>query len=163
MSLSIGKRRGLAQCATPQGALAILALDHRDSMRRAMLPGDPDSVPYGRMVVFKQQVVRALAPYSSAVLLDPEIGAAPNVAGDTLPGSVGLLVALEATGYIDGSSARRNRVLPGWRVGRIRRMGRSPEGNDHRWRSDKGKRCHLLGPDWSEWRLLHPHGHQEAG
>ena len=36
LELSIGKLRGLQQCATAQGALAVLALDHRQGLRKAM-------------------------------------------------------------------------------------------------------------------------------
>jgi tagatose 1,6-diphosphate aldolase len=123
--LSIGKRRGLAQCSTPRGTFAVLALDHRGNLRHALNPQNPDAVSYSEMVSFKQQVVAALGPASSAVLLDPEMGAAPMVATDALPGSTGLLVALEATGYTGDPNARLSRVLPGWSVGKIQRMGAS--------------------------------------
>lgn len=123
--LSIGKRRGLAQCSTPRGTIAVLALDHRGNLRQALNPQNPQAVSYDEMVTFKQQVVAALAPVSSAVLLDPEMGAAPMVATDALPGRTGLLVAVEATGYTGDPNARLSRVLPGWSVGKIRRMGAS--------------------------------------
>jgi tagatose 1,6-diphosphate aldolase len=123
--LSIGKRRGLAQCSTPRGTIAVLALDHRGNLRQALNPQNPESVSYDEMVTFKQQVVAALAPASSAVLLDPEMGAAPMVGTDALPGRTGLLVAVEATGYTGDPNARLSRVLPGWSVGKIRRMGAS--------------------------------------
>jgi tagatose 1,6-diphosphate aldolase len=125
MTLSIGKRRGLAQCATQRGTFAILALDHRGNLRQALNPADPKSVPFESMVEFKRQVVSALGPHSSAVLLDPEIGSAPVVAGDDLPGRSGLIVAVEETGYTGNPTGRVSRVQPGWSVGKIRRMGAS--------------------------------------
>ena len=91
-NLTIGKLRSLQQCATERGALAILAVDHRGNLRQAMRPDDPGSVPARDMSSFKQQVVTALAPSASAVLLDPQVGAAQCVASAALPGQVGLVV-----------------------------------------------------------------------
>lgn len=75
-TLSIGKLRGLQHCATTHGALAVFALDHRGSLRRALHPEAPDVTTPAEMITFKQDIVAALAPATSAVLLDPEIGAA---------------------------------------------------------------------------------------
>ena len=124
-TLSIGKLRGLQQCSTARGALAVLALDHRNNLRQALRPAAPDSVTPEEMVAFKRQVVGALAPAASAVLLDPEVGAAQCVACGALPGSTGLIIAVEATGYIGDPGARRSRILPGWGVEKVRRMGAS--------------------------------------
>jgi tagatose-1,6-bisphosphate aldolase len=102
-----------------------LALDHRGNLRNALNPKDPKSIPFNELVEFKRQVVSSLAPQASAVLLDPEIGAAQVIAGEELPGNVGLLVSVEETGYTGGPAARLSRVQPGWSVGKIRRMGAS--------------------------------------
>jgi tagatose 1,6-diphosphate aldolase len=123
--MEIGKYRGLSLCETPNHIFSILALDHRGNLKRAMNPSDPDSVPYWKLVEFKNQVVSALSPYSSAVLLDPEIGAAPAIASQVLPGNVGLLVSIEETGYSGTPSSRLSQILPDWSVGKIRRMGAS--------------------------------------
>jgi hypothetical protein len=37
-SLTIGKLHGLAKCATSMGAIAVLALGHRNNLRRALNP-----------------------------------------------------------------------------------------------------------------------------
>jgi len=103
----------------------IMALDHRNNLRRALNPTNPDSIGYGEMVAFKNEVVRALAPVSSAVLLDPEFGAAQAVAAGALPGRTGLMVAVESTGYTDEPTARRSEILTGWGVEKIARMGAS--------------------------------------
>ncbi|HXV99825.1 MAG TPA: tagatose 1,6-diphosphate aldolase [Anaerolineae bacterium] len=122
-TLSIGKLRSLQQCATPRGALAILALDHRNNLRHALRPDAPDTVRAAELTSFKQDVVGALAPAASAVLLDPEVGAAQCIAAGALPGSTGLAVAVEATGYTGDPGARVSRVSPGWSVAKTRRMG----------------------------------------
>ena len=110
--LTIGKLRGLQQCATLRGALAILALDHRGNLRRAMSPEDPDSVDPRVMSAFKRQVIAALSPGASAVLLDPQVGAAQCITSGVLPGHVGLLVSVEASGYTGDPVARVSQILP---------------------------------------------------
>ncbi len=125
MELTIGKLRRMQHCATFDGFFVIMALDHRNNLRRALNPANPDSIGYADMVAFKSDVVRALAPASSAVLLDPEFGAAQSIAAGTLPGQTGLIVAVEATGYTDEPTARRSEVLSGWSIEKIARMGGS--------------------------------------
>ncbi len=125
MALGIGKRRGLAQCSTLQGTFAILALDQRGNLRKALNPASPTSVTYAEMVAFKGEVVSVLAPFTSAVLLDPEYGAAQAIAHNALRGKVGLIVAVEETGYSGEPEARQSQVLPGWSVEKAQRMGAS--------------------------------------
>ncbi len=125
MSYSPGTRRGLEACASDRGIFSVLALDHRQNLRRELSPDDPASVGYDQMVEFKRAVVRALSPHASGTLLDPEIGAAQCVADGSLPGSTGLIVAVEATGYVGPTTARISRVLEGWSVEQAKRMGAS--------------------------------------
>jgi len=121
----LGQRRGLAQCATPSGRFVVLALDHRQNLRRELRPDDPDAVGYAEMASFKVAVVEALAPVASGVLVDPEVGVGPAIAEGALPGGTGLIVAIEATGYEGPSTARTSRVLAGWSVAAARRIGAS--------------------------------------
>jgi len=124
-TLSIGKIRGLQQCSTPEGAIAVLALDHRGNLRQMLNPSVPTSVSGEQLTDFKQQVVSALAPQATAVLLDAEFGAAQCVASGTLPGRTGLVVSVEATGYTGDPTARQSRLMPGWSVAKAKRMGAS--------------------------------------
>ena len=121
--LTFGKLRGLDKCATSMGAIAVLALDHRNNLRRALNPDHPELVASDSLSSFKIEVTKILAPHASAVLLDPEVGAFQAIASGALPGSVGLVVALEATGYIGDPSARGSRILDNWSVEKARRMG----------------------------------------
>lgn len=123
--LSIGKLRGLQQCATARGAIAVLAIDHRNNLRNALNPANPASVADADMIAFKRQVVAAVAPAATAVLLDPEVGAAQCIASGALPGQVGLILAVEATGYTGDTTARSSRILPGWSLGKSRQVGAS--------------------------------------
>lgn len=123
MSLRIGTLRGLDACASATGTFSVLALDHRNNLRDLLGPSDPKSVTYPEMVEAKQAIVRALAPAASGILLDPEIGAAPAIFEGALPPGAGLIVAVEATGYEGPPTERRSRLLPGWGVGQVKRMG----------------------------------------
>ena len=72
----------------------------------------------------KRAIVRAIAGTASGVLLDPEFGAAQAIADGSLPGDAGLLVAVESTGLSRAPPRRGySRVLPGWSVAQIKRMG----------------------------------------
>jgi tagatose 1,6-diphosphate aldolase len=125
MAFLPGTRRGLDACASARGTFAVLALDHRQNLRRELHPEAPDATTYDEMVAFKRAVVRALAPFATGTLLDPEIGAAQAIADGSLPGRAGLIVAVEATGYEGPPTARVSRILPGWSVEQAKRMGAS--------------------------------------
>jgi tagatose-1,6-bisphosphate aldolase len=122
---TVGKIRGLQQCATPAGKFAILALDHRNNLRNLLRMQNQNLDTQDMMTAFKHDVVTALADVSSAFLLDPLYGAAQNIVSQTLPGNLGLLVALEETGYLGDPSARQSQILPDWSVAKVRRMGGS--------------------------------------
>ena len=125
MQLTIGKLRGLQQCASHRGTFTCLALDHRQNLRRALNPQNPASVPDRALTDFKLEVTAALAGKTTAVLLDPEYSAAQAVAAGVIPGNVGLVVAVEATGYSGDPNARQSRILPGWSVKKAKLMGAS--------------------------------------
>jgi len=125
MSVSIGKLRGLQQLANAKGMMTMCAIDHRGALRRALNEENPDAVSYQDMVNFKLDLCRAVAPSASAILLDPEYGAAQAIAAGALPASKGLLVSLERSGYSGSSDARMTEVLSGWSVKKAKRMGAS--------------------------------------
>lgn len=120
---SVGKFRNLQQCSTASKAISVLALDHRGNLRAALNPTDPKAVSSAELVAFKQQIVSLLSPAASAVLLDPQYGAAQCIASGALAGPVGLLCAVEATGYTGDPTARSSQVLPGFSVAKAARLG----------------------------------------
>jgi tagatose 1,6-diphosphate aldolase len=123
MAPRIGTLRGLGACASPRGTFTVLALDHRQNLRRILRPDDPDAVTYGEMVALKRAVVRALGDVADGVLLDPQVGVAGTIVDGSLPPRAGLIVALEKTGYEGPSTARASRLLPGWSVAQAKRLG----------------------------------------
>jgi tagatose 1,6-diphosphate aldolase len=125
MNISIGKLRGLQQLADSKGMMTMCAIDHRGALKRALNEKKPDAVSYQDMVNFKLDLCQAAAPFASAILLDPEYGAGQAIAAGLLPGSKGLLVSMEKTGYAGDSTARITELLPGWSVKKAKRMGAS--------------------------------------
>jgi tagatose 1,6-diphosphate aldolase len=119
MRLSIGKLRGLQRCTSEQGTFTCLALDHRQNLRKA----NPAFVDNANLSRFKLDVAATLADLSTAVLLDPEVSAAQAVAAGIIPKQVGLVVALESTGYSGDPNARHAQILPGWSEEKAKRMG----------------------------------------
>ncbi len=121
--LSIGKARGLQQCSSADGKIAVLALDHRNNLCRLLHPENAEATTAAEISQFKRQVIAALGEIPSAYLLDPLFGAVQSIASLTLPGACGLLVAVEQTGYVGDPAARKSNILPGWSVEQIKRMG----------------------------------------
>jgi tagatose-1,6-bisphosphate aldolase len=122
----LGKLRRLRQAAGPGGTFGVLAIDHRGPLRRrlAQEPAAAGLDLDAALSELKQDIVAALAPESSAVLLDPETGVGPCVEGGALPGDRGLLVALD-TGSTGDPAALRTGLVPGWSAERIARSGAS--------------------------------------
>jgi len=125
MNISIGKLRGLQQLADSRGMMTMCAIDHRGALKRALNGKNPAAVSYHDMVDFKLDLCQAVAPFASAILLDPEYGAGQAITAGLLPGSKGLLVSMEKTGYTGDSTARISELLPGWSVKKAKRMGAS--------------------------------------
>jgi len=125
MALLLATRRGLDATSSPRGTFAVLALDHRQNLRKELHPDEPSATTPDEMVEFKRTVVRSLSSIATGTLLDPEIGAAQCIADGSLSGRDGLIVALEATGYEGPAGARISRMLPGWDVAKAKRLGAS--------------------------------------
>jgi len=123
MSQRFGTIRGLDGCASERGTFTMLALDHRKGLRRILRPEDPDNVSFEEMVEFKRGVLAALASSSTGVLTDPDFGAAQAIVDGTLASGVGLVVALEQTGYMGPANARVSDIVPGWSVAQAKKMG----------------------------------------
>jgi tagatose 1,6-diphosphate aldolase len=119
--ISIGKLRGLQQISSKRGTLTCLALDHRQNLRKA----NPAFVDDAELSRFKLDVAKALAFRATAVLLDPEVSAAQAVAARVIPNNIGLVVAVESTGYTGDATARHAQIIPGWSVEKAKRMGAS--------------------------------------
>lgn len=96
------------------GVFRVLAIDHRDSLRRFLAPHDPQSVTRDDIVDLKRSLIRAVAPHATGVMLEPEYSI-PELVYDLPPG-VGFFAALEAQGYLDDPAGSVTSVMAGWSV-----------------------------------------------
>ena len=80
------------------GRFAVLAIDHRDSLRAVLTPDGPDSVGADAITDLKRELVGTLAEGATGVMLEPEYSI-PQLLDGTLPVGVGFTAALEAQGY----------------------------------------------------------------
>jgi len=120
--VSVGKTRALMQLATTSGVFAMVALDHGDALASLLVTERSAPAP-AVMTETKLMLCRALAPASSAVLLDPIYGAAQAIVARALPGQCGLIVTLEDSGYEGRPWQREGRLIDGWSVRKTRLMG----------------------------------------
>ncbi len=119
MSLTPGKQRGLDTLATPEGVFAILAMDHRDSLR-AVLPGEVTDL---ELIGFKLDLLRGVGSIPSGVMLEPEFSLPHAVEEAALSGDVGFMAALEAQGYLDDPWSAPIRLMPGFTALDAKKLG----------------------------------------
>jgi sulfofructosephosphate aldolase len=97
--------RALQQLTTEEGRLAIVANDQRRSLvtlrERAGLPAGAEDLR-----ALKADIVAALAPAASGVLLDPEFALPALVDDAVVPRDTGVLVAIERSGPRDENGLR---------------------------------------------------------
>ncbi|MHB8626101.1 MAG: tagatose 1,6-diphosphate aldolase [Aggregatilineales bacterium] len=117
-TLTPGRWRGLQLTGNSERIFTILAFDQRESYEK-MLPKDTS---YEDAVHIKTEIVGALSPHVSGVLLDHKYGLE---AAQHLTAHVGLLMALEKSGYSGDSTYRRIEFIDEWTVGKIKRTGAS--------------------------------------
>jgi tagatose-1,6-bisphosphate aldolase len=97
--------------AGSDGRLAVLAMDQRATLRRMLdAAGQPSAD--ADLAAFKVDIVRALAPLSSGVLLDADYGVGPVRAAGAMPAGVGLLVAAEPIVKDQWNGEPRARIDP---------------------------------------------------
>lgn len=122
--ISAGKLRGLARLADADGKFRMMAIDQRGSLRRMLGRTLDREVTPKDLAGLKKLIIKELSPYSSATLTDPVYGY-PAAIKD-FPPEVGLLLAVEETGYeLAGPKAleRKSHLIEGWGVGKVKRAG----------------------------------------
>lgn len=123
VALSVGKRRALQSVSTAGEVFAILAIDHISALAAVARPTDPSSLTNNELAELKAKLVQLLAADTSGVLLDPVLALEPIIRSGVLPGSIGMLVALEDGDYASLEGAPR--LFEGWDVGRAAANGAS--------------------------------------
>jgi tagatose 1,6-diphosphate aldolase len=113
-----GKARGLQRITTSDGFLLACAVDHVTEFRELLGPS-PD---FARTVRAKVDLVRDVAPVTSAVLVDALYGVGYLGPTGALPRDVGLMVSLEDGDY-SLSSPKATRYRAGWGPRQAREAG----------------------------------------
>jgi tagatose 1,6-diphosphate aldolase len=140
--------RGIPALADSQGRYAILAIDHRDSLRAALAPahgsgsGSGPSPTDAEITELKRQFIAALAADVTGVMLEPQYSM-PSALGEALPVGLGFSMALEAQGYLDDPGRSPTTILAGWSVDAAQATGAAaakllvPYHPDHRLAADQ--------------------------
>ncbi|WMS43573.1 tagatose 1,6-diphosphate aldolase [Acuticoccus sp. MNP-M23] len=121
--LTLGKLRGLDSMAAANGTYSMLALDHRNSFAQLTAEMFSGNATWEQVVAEKERLARAMAGHATAVLMDPLFTAGPLVASGAIPGAIGVVVAVERSGFDKSDGGRLNVLEPGWTVDAVKRMG----------------------------------------
>lgn len=104
----------ISKLQTPSGSIKIAAMDHRGSLKK-LLPQGTD------LSDFKDLLTQTFAPYSSAILVDPEYGQAAIESAKDL--GVALMLTREETGYSDNPDGRVTELYKEFDSKRLKEMG----------------------------------------
>jgi tagatose-1,6-bisphosphate aldolase len=115
------RRRGVDAISDPAGGIHVLAIDHRDSMRRFLSPLAPNEISSRAITNLKIDIVGALIDLATGVMLEPEFSI-PQLTG-SVPQDVGIIAALESQGYLDDPASSLTTILDGWSPAMARDLG----------------------------------------
>jgi tagatose-1,6-bisphosphate aldolase len=115
----LGTVRRLARLTSDDGFFLIAALDHPENYL-ALFDKDVERVRYDIVVRSKLDLAAQLSRHASALLLDPVWSLGQAVATGVLPGSVGVMAALDMLRYTPDTP-------PGWDPATRLRPGWTPE------------------------------------
>src|SRR4051812_1362655 len=119
MPISEGKLRRLRAVSNERGVIAAAAMDQRGNLQKALAMArgvEMKEITPRVMNEFKVAVSRALTPYATAILLDPEFGLD---AARARARNSGLLLAYELSGYDNSRPGRLPELLPRVSVRRL--------------------------------------------
>lgn len=122
MELTAGKLWGIRRMADAGGLFKMTAVDQRPPIKGPIATHyGTDTAPFEDVARFKAMLVETLQDGSSAMLLDPHY--AIPVGLKYLSPTKGLIVTLEDSLFEETGKGRKSRVIDGWDVGKIKRMG----------------------------------------
>ncbi len=126
-ALTTAERRSYRQLCDANGRMLVIACDQRGAMRQVLAATAEDraAISNAQLGEVKADLVRHLGNHAPSVLLDPEC-ALPRVVDEGVLGrDVGLLVAMDASGWQTkpGSPLRYSAVIPGVDAARVRALG----------------------------------------
>jgi tagatose-1,6-bisphosphate aldolase len=120
LATDLGRRRRLFRMGR-NGVFALVAIDHRDSLQVAFRSRGFDPPRDDSISQFKAEVIVALAPAATGVLVDAEYGAQALIEGAAAEATV--VMPLEAQGYGDAANGRTSDLLANWSPARAAHAG----------------------------------------
>lgn len=122
MTITPGKLWGLRRLADDSARFKMLAMDQTGPIVKPICAArGTDTAPYDDVATVKRMLGTHLAPYASAVLIDPPLGYAPTVEG--LSPRKGLILATEWATWEVTETGRKSENIPGWDPSVIRKVG----------------------------------------
>lgn len=118
--ISRGKYSGINACASDGGVINAAAMDQRGSLKKSIGKAMGRDATDADLTEFKICVTKALTPYASAILMDPEYGLATL---EHRAPHTGVLLAYEKTGYDANVKGRLPDLLDEWSVCRLVEAG----------------------------------------
>ena len=119
---SVGKLRRLQRISDSDGFIRVAAIDHPENYL-ALFDPDVTKVGTAEVVESKLELIAAMAPVSTAVLVDPVWSFGQSVLSATVPAYVGMISGLELLAYSPAGFGTETVLRDGWTVEALARLG----------------------------------------
>jgi tagatose-1,6-bisphosphate aldolase len=120
--ISLGKLRRLQRISDADGFIRVAAIDHPENYL-ALFDPDVSTVGTAEVVESKLELIAAMAPESTAVLVDPVWSFGQSVLSATVPPYVGMISGLELLAYSPSGFGTETVLRDGWSVETLARLG----------------------------------------
>jgi tagatose-1,6-bisphosphate aldolase len=119
---SLGKLRRLQRISDTDGFIRVAAIDHPENYL-ALFDPDVEAVGTDEVVESKLELIAAMAPESTAVLVDPVWSFGQAVLSAAVPPYVGMISGLELLAYSPSGFGTETVLREGWTVETLGRLG----------------------------------------
>ncbi len=103
----------ISKLQNKNGFIKIAAMDHRDSLKKL--------IPEEKLPDFKELLTKTFAPYSTAILVDPEYGIPAIRAAEEA--KIAVMLTREKTGYVDNPDGRVTELYTDYDSKILKEMG----------------------------------------
>lgn len=119
---SLGKIRRLQRIADADGFIRVAAIDHPENYL-ALFDPDISRVGFEEVVESKLELIGAMAPHCTAVLVDPVWSWGQGVLSGAIPGAIGIISGLEQLAYSEQGFGTETVLRERWTVPLLARLG----------------------------------------
>lgn len=103
-----------------KGFFHIVALDHRQSLKKMINPGNPEKVSKKTLEQIKLKFSKVFSSQASGILLDPIYG---RPVMNAIKNKCGLLISLEESGYQETKEGRITSLIKNFGPENVKKMG----------------------------------------